>query len=51
VIGCLTGETRDFVCVDDVVDALILAMKKASNCEIFNIGTGVAITINKLSRF
>lgn len=35
-------ETRDFVFIDDVVDATILGIEKAeANGEVFNVGTGV----------
>jgi UDP-glucose 4-epimerase len=44
------GQTRDFVYVDDVVDALIAAAS-ASNVDrrIINVGTGQEITINRLA--
>lgn len=43
-----TGEqTRDFIYVNDIVDANILAISKGDN-HIINIGTGVAISINEL---
>ncbi len=39
-------ETRDFVFIDDVVDATILGLEKdAANGEVFNVGTGVAIDV------
>lgn len=39
-------ETRDFVFIDDVVDATILGIEKdEANNEIFNVGTGVAIDV------
>lgn len=42
-------QTRDFVYVEDVVSANMLALKKKEAVgEAFNIATGVAITINKL---
>ena len=41
-------QTRDFTYVSDVVDALILAMGKEFECEIFNVGTGVAHTFNEV---
>jgi len=40
------NQTRDFVYVTDVVEALTLAMKKDFACEIFNVGTGVAKSFN-----
>jgi len=39
-------QTRDFIYVSDVAEALILAMKKDFDCEIFNVGTGVAKSFN-----
>jgi UDP-glucose 4-epimerase len=41
-------QTRDFTHVYDVVDALILSMKKDFNCEIFNVGTGTAYSFNNV---
>ena len=41
-------QTRDFTHVYDVVDALILAWKKDFECEIFNVGTGVAYSFNEV---
>ncbi|HIG32121.1 MAG TPA: NAD-dependent epimerase/dehydratase family protein [Flavobacteriales bacterium] len=39
-------ESRDFVFIDDVVDATVLALeKKEANHQIFNVGSGVAITV------
>jgi UDP-glucose 4-epimerase len=38
---------RDFVYIDDVVEANILSMKKSSNCSL-NVGSGKGITINNL---
>lgn len=41
-------QTRDFVHVQDIVQALMLAMeKKESENEIFNVGTGVATSIGE----
>jgi len=44
-------QTRDFVFVEDVVDANILAMKnkKADGC-VFNIGCGKSMSINDLAK-
>ncbi|MCX6814187.1 MAG: NAD-dependent epimerase/dehydratase family protein [Candidatus Aenigmarchaeota archaeon] len=39
---------RDFIHVSDVVEAYIKAMNSALNCEILNIGTGKAYTINQI---
>lgn len=39
-------ETRDFVFIDDVVDATILGLEKEeANNEVFNVGTGVATNV------
>ncbi|MFB0502354.1 MAG: NAD-dependent epimerase/dehydratase family protein [Candidatus Bathyarchaeia archaeon] len=40
------SQTRDFIHVADVVEALILAMEKDFECEIFNVGTGIAHSFN-----
>lgn len=43
-------QSRDFVNVKDVCQALVLAMEKvAANGEIFNVGTGIPITITKVA--
>jgi len=41
-------QTRDFTHVYDVVEALILAWKRDFECEIFNVGTGVAHSFNEV---
>lgn len=39
-------ETRDFVFIDDVVDATVLGIEKEeANGEVFNVGTGIAIDV------
>jgi dTDP-L-rhamnose 4-epimerase len=39
-------ESRDFIFIDDVVDATVLALeKKEANHQIFNVGSGVATTV------
>lgn len=39
-------ETRDFVFIDDIVDATILGLEKEeANGEVFNVGTGVATDV------
>ncbi len=44
------NQTRDFVNVNDVCQALILAMEKnGANGEIFNVGTGIPITIKEVA--
>ena len=43
-------ESRDFVYIDDVVDATILCIEKdEANGQIFNIGSGVATTVKKVA--
>ena len=43
-------QSRDFVNVKDICQALILAMEKnAANGEIFNVGTGIPITIKEVA--
>ena len=47
------GQTRDFVFVADVVDALVLALEKASGeagGHVFNIGTGRSASVRELWR-
>ncbi len=44
-------ETRDFVYIDDVVDATILGLEKdEANGEAFNVGTGVATDVLTVAR-
>lgn len=43
-------ESRDFVYIDDVVDATILGIEKVeANYQSFNVGTGVAITVKEVA--
>jgi len=43
-------ESRDFVYIDDVVKATYLGIEKdEANGEIFNVGTGVAITVSEVA--
>jgi UDP-glucose 4-epimerase len=43
-------QTRDFVSVNDVVDAIVLAMKSSSPvAHVFNIASGKSISINELA--
>jgi len=44
-------QTRDFVYVGDVVQANILALKNSSTERIFNIGTGIETSINKVFEY
>ncbi|BAB60047.1 NDP-sugar epimerase [Thermoplasma volcanium GSS1] len=41
-------QRRDFVFVDDVVDALILAAEKSDGFQVYNVGTGVNYSLNEL---
>lgn len=44
-------ETRDFVYIDDVVDATILGIENdKANGEVFNVGTGVATDVMKVAK-
>ena len=43
-------ESRDFVYIDDVIDATILAIEnERANGEIFNVGSGVATTVKEVA--
>lgn len=42
-------QTRDFVFVEDVVEANLLAMKSSMNHALINIGSGIATSINELA--
>ena len=44
------AQTRDFVYVDDVVTALLLASQSSESFGVYNIGTGIAVTVNDLLR-
>jgi len=43
------NQTRDFIFIDDVVSACLKAMEYKGKKEIFNIGTGIETSINKLN--
>ena len=43
------NQTKDFVNVKDVIQGMFLSIKKDVAGEVFNIGTGIATSINKLS--
>ncbi|WP_226064005.1 NAD-dependent epimerase/dehydratase family protein [Kaistella polysaccharea] len=44
-------ESRDFVFIDDVVEATILGLEKEeANNEVFNVGTGVAIDVMSVAK-
>ena len=43
-------ESRDFVYIDDVVDATILGIeKKEANGQVFNVGSGVTTTVRQVA--
>lgn len=42
-------QTRDFIHVDDVVDALILASEIENPSTTFNVGSGIGTTVNELA--
>lgn len=42
------GQTRDFIYVEDVVDANLLAMRSGLKGEVVNVGTGVATSFNEV---
>ena len=45
------NESRDFVFIDDVVNATILGIEKAeANGNVFNVGTGVPTTVNEVAQ-
>ena len=41
-------QTRDFTYVSDIVSAFIKASKSSVNNEIFNVGSGQTISVNKI---
>ena len=44
-------QTRDFIYVEDIVKVMIESMNHILNnkcCEVFNVGTGISITIDNL---
>ncbi len=44
-------QTRDFIFVDDIVEVMDRSMKhllKKGSCDVFNVGTGVSVTIDQL---
>lgn len=44
-------QTRDFIYVDDVVEAFILAAEKDVDGEVFNVGTGVQTSFKQVIKF
>jgi len=42
-------QTRDFIHVYDLVDAMILAVKKTKNCEIYNLASGKEVSVNYIA--
>tara|TARA_Y100001958_G_C21228941_1_gene554467 strand:- start:1234 stop:2217 length:984 start_codon:yes stop_codon:yes gene_type:complete len=43
-------QTRDFVHVNDIVNALVLAAEKGKKGEVYNIGSGVETNVNKIAK-
>ncbi len=43
-------QTRDFIHVYDLVSALILSIKKTKNGEIYNLGGGKEVSVNKIAK-
>lgn len=43
------NQVRDFICVDDIVQANILSMEKKIHAEILNVGTGIGTTVNEIA--
>jgi len=48
-LGNLTPQ-RDFIFVNDAVNAILLSIKKCSGLQIFNVGTGTATSISQLCK-
>jgi len=44
-------QTRDFIYVEDVIDAIVKSMKMDIDFNIFNIGSGKSLSINSLAKF
>ena len=42
------NQKRDFTYVTDVVDAFVAASKSKIKCEIFNVGSGKTVSVNKI---
>ena len=47
VFGSLEN-VRDFVFIDDVVDAVVSGLNHSTNSDVFNIGSGIGLTLNEL---
>ena len=43
-------QTRDFIYVEDVIDAIVKSMKMDIDFNIFNIGSGKSLSINNLAK-
>lgn len=43
------NQKLDYVYVDDVVSALLLAMTGTEECEVFNVGSGAGVSVNELT--
>ncbi len=44
-------QSLDFIYVDDVADAFILAMDERASNQVFNVGSGATISMNELARW
>lgn len=44
------NQTRDFIYVGDIVEALMRAKEKAIGCDVFNVGTGKETSFNRVIR-
>lgn len=43
------NESRDFVYIDDVVEATLMAITNVSLCDAFNVGSGVSTTVHSVA--
>lgn len=44
------NQALDYIYIDDVIDATLQAMSLPISCEVINVGSGAAVTINELTR-
>lgn len=42
------SDIKDYLYIDDFIDSLVLSMEKVSNFSIFNIGSGIPVTIKEV---
>ena len=43
-------QTRDFIHVNDLVEALLKSIKKSKKGEIYNLGSGIEVSVNKIAK-